>query len=328
MSFNELVGHRRQQETLRRIIREGRVSHSYLFQGMEGVGKLKLAKIFSKTLLCKEKGETYCDVCSSCIKFNSNNHPDFTLIAGGGNVIKKSEIDEIVAGVNHTPFESTRKIFIINNAHLMNKESMNGLLKTLEEPPGFLNIFLVTSKPEELLPTIRSRCQPIKLNPLSDGEILDYIGNNFNILPKEARTISKLANGSLGYAIEMVETGEILGLRKRTLGLVDGLLMGDAGLAYSSEKFFEASKDRIDEILNIMIYYFRDLAIYKETRSIEFLINQDMEESFRRHSLVDFSKIDRIIGNIEETRESIRGYVNYPLSIEMMLLNIWEENRW
>lgn len=324
----KVIGHHREIKNLQKAIREGNISHSYLFEGREGIGKLRLAKEFAKTLLCERGGEVYCDLCNSCLKFNRDNHPDFKLISGEGRLIKKAEIDEIVDAVKHGPFESDRKIFIINNAHLMNKESMNGLLKTLEEPPGFLNIILVTSRPEELLPTIRSRCQALGLRPLSDQEVLDFILENYKILPKEARIISKLAKGSLGQALKMLEGGEILELRKKIIAMIDRILAGDRALIYQSEDFFEANKDRIDDILNMMLYWFRDLAIYKETNNPSFLINEDKEDIFRKQILMDFSKIDKIIADIEETKRNIRANVNYPLSIEMMLLNIQEDNRW
>lgn len=328
MGFAKVIGHEKEIKGLQRLIREEKISHAYLFQGEEGIGKLLVAREFSKSLLCRENKDAYCDRCSSCLKFNTNNHPDFKLILGDGNIIKKSEIDEIVEGVKHAPFESQRKIFIINNANLMNKESMNGLLKTLEEPPAFLNIILVTSKPEELLATIRSRCQLIKFNPILDRDISTYLEENYSLLAKDRSIITSLAKGSLSSAIEMAETGLVLQNRKTIINIIDTLLKGDDTIVFSSEKFFEANKDDIDKILEIMIYWFRDLAIYKETNTTQLLINQDMEDLFIRQSGLSFSKIERIIKNIEETKMNIRGHINYPLSIEMMLLNIWEDNRW
>lgn len=322
MKSEKIIGHRREIEILKTTIRSKEVSHSYLFQGQEGLGKLRIAKDFAKSLLCEEKGEVYCDRCNSCLKFNTNNHPDFNIIMGQDRLIKKSEIDEIVHAVKHEPFQSDRKIYIVNNAHLMNKESQNGLLKTLEEPPKFLNIILITDKPNLLLPTIISRCQIINFNPIREEDMLSFIEENFNILDGEKKLVLKLAKGSIGELVYMLESKDILELRSRIIDMIDKILSGDKSVIYNNEGFFEENKDDIDRILDIILYWFRDLAIYKETGSMSYLVNQDMEHLFRKQYLTEFKKIDKIISNIEKTRRYIKGNINYLLSIEVLLLNI------
>lgn len=322
MGFRDVIGHEEIIKNLQNLISEDNITHSYLFEGKEGIGKLKVAREFSKTLLCEKKGNTYCDICNSCIKFNGGNHPDFKVIMGENRIIKKAEIDEIVDSVKHSPFESDKKIFIINNAHLMNKESMNGLLKTLEEPPKFLYMILVTDKPEELLPTIKSRCQIIGFSPIKNELMYEYIEGNYNILKTDSKIYVNLSKGSLGMLKNMLDSDEVLEIRNRTIDIITKILSGDKAIIFNSEEFFDKNKANIDIILDIILYWFRDLAIYKETEDINFTINQDMESTFRNYGLTDLTRIERIIENVEKTKMNIKGNINFPLSIEMMLLNI------
>ncbi len=322
MNLDKIIGHENEKRILKSVVNTENLSHSYLFQGLDGIGKLKLAREFSKTLLCERHGDVYCNECSSCLKFDTNNHPDFNIILGEDRMIKKSEIDEIVDAVKHAPFESDKKIYIINNAHLMNKESQNGLLKTLEEPPIFLIIILITDSPNLLLPTIISRCQIINFNSIKEEEMKSFIDSNYNILDGEKEILLKLAKGSVGNLISMLEEDSILDIRTRVIDMIDKILAGDRSVIYNNESFFEENKENIGMILDIIMYWFRDLAIYKETGDMSYLINQDMEHLFRKQYLTGFEKIDKIISNVEDTRRYIRGNVNYLLSIEILLLNI------
>ena len=322
MRKNNIIGHVDQISKLKSAIEDKNISHSYLFQGEDGLGKAEVAKWFSKTLLCEEKGIEACNICSSCIKFETDNHPDFNIIRPEKGIVRKSQIDELVESVSTNPFESDRKIFIIDEAESMNKESMNGLLKTLEEPPSFLNIILITSKENELLPTITSRCEDLKFYPLGREEIKLYLNNNYQLNEKEREFIADFSNGSIGFAKQLVDSDNLFQIRDELIKIVDSLIEGNKSAALSREEFFESNKDNIDLILDFLIYWFRDLAIYKETKNINLTINKDKEVELSKQSLIDFNKINDIIENVEKTRRNIKSNVNFILSIEMMLLSI------
>lgn len=321
-----IVGHENQIKNLREAIKDGNISHSYLFQGEEGLGKKKLADFFAKTLLCKEQGLEACNQCSSCIKFDSDNHPDFSVIQAEKGIIRKNQIDKLVEAVSTNPFESDRKIFIIDDAHLMNKESMNGLLKTLEEPPSFLNMILVTSKENELLPTIVSRCQDVKFYPLGREEVIGYLEDSYDLNRNELEFIADFSHGSIGFASELIESDSLFVIRDELINIVGSLIDGARSTALASNEFFESNKDKIDLILDFLIYWLRDLAIYKETGNINLTINKDKEVELSKQSIIEFNKINDIIENVEETRRNIKSNVNFILSIEIMLLNIQEES--
>lgn len=183
MSKDKLIGHENIVEGLKQSIVNNRISHSYLFQGEESIGKKKLALLFAKTLLCKSGGLEACNKCISCKKFDSQNHPDFWLVEAEKNIIRKEKVDQVIKSVNTYPLESNRKIIIIDSSHKMGIESQNALLKTLEEPPSYMNIILITEEKEQILPTILSRCQIIKFNPVALKLVEEFIVENY---PEEA----------------------------------------------------------------------------------------------------------------------------------------------
>ena len=154
--FEEIIGNDKAKETLSKMIENKSLVHSYLFTGNSTVDKFLVAKEFAKRALC-----TGDDNCNSCIKFNSNNHPDFKIVSSNVDSIKISQIREMIGKVLEKPIVSDKKIYIINHAELMTKEAQNALLKTLEEPPQYVLIILITSNEELILNTIKSRCMKI-----------------------------------------------------------------------------------------------------------------------------------------------------------------------
>jgi DNA polymerase-3 subunit delta' len=325
MDFNQVLGHEKIIEILKRAIRNKTVSHSYIFEGEEGLGKKKIALIFAKTLLCKEQKEEPCNHCTSCMKFDSSNHPDLILIEPEKGLIKKGAIEELVKSVAMAPFESMRKVYIINDSHKMNLEAKNTLLKTLEEPPEYINIILITSNINNLLPTIRSRCQSIKFYPVENKKIVDLLVNVYDKSIDEANFIADFTRGSVGKSIELSTSDDFFNKREEIIRIIDGIVKGDKSKALSSIDFFNENKDSIDEILDIFLIWFRDLIIYKETGKNEFIFNKDKIDFLRVHSFMEFTQINDIIYKIQETKDNINKNVNFQLSIETMLLKIQEE---
>ena len=322
MDFSQIIGHERQIESLKNTIKKKNISHSYLFEGEDGLGKKQVALVFAKTLLCKEEKPEPCNICSSCIKFDKDNHPDFKMIIPDKDIIKKEEIDKLIKSASTIPFEGKRKIFIIDDSHTMNIEGMNGLLKTLEEPPEFMNIILVTSISNRLLPTILSRCQRIRFYPVETYKIVEFLEKDNLVQEDRAKFISSFTKGSVGQSIEISSSEDFFQKRDEVIQIINDILKGDKTKALSSVNFFNLNKDDINKIFDIMIYWFRDLLIYKEIGETDLIINKDKIEILSKQSSIDFNKINDIMKSIENTRANIRNNVNFALSIEIMLLNI------
>ena len=327
MDFNQIIGHEKQINSLKNAIDNNSVSHSYLFEGEEGLGKRKVALAFSKTLLCKEEKNVPCNTCSSCIKFDKGNHPDFKELSPEKGLINLKQVEELISSVSTSPFESKRKIFLIDDSDLMNLEGKNKLLKTLEEPPEFMNIILVTCKTNRLLPTIVSRCQGIKFYPVESSRIRELLIKEYSMDEESSKFIAEFTKGSVGKSIELATSQDFFKERDEVIKIIDSILKGDKTKALSSIDFFTSNKENIDEILDIILYWFRDILIYKELGESSLILNKDKIEILSSQSFLDLSKINDIIYRIEETKANIKSNVNFGLSIETMLLNIREETR-
>lgn len=322
MDFKEIIGHEKQIESLKNSIRRGTVSHSYLFEGEEGLGKKLVAHAFSKALLCESGQDEPCNVCNSCIKFDSFNHPDFKAISPTNDVIPIKEIVDLVKDTSVMPFESKRKVYIIDDCHTMRLESQNALLKTLEEPPEYITIILITSQKDKIIPTILSRCQIIKFHSLDSSKIVNILVEKYNLEVNRARFIANFSKGSLKKTLELAISSDFFNMREKVISIIDSLLKGEKIKAITSMDFFNENKEHAEEILDIMIYWFRDLLILKETGDIDLLINKDMVEKLSSQTFIDLRKINDIIYRIDETKTNLKRNVNYNLLIETMLLSI------
>ena len=176
--FENILGNQKIKEKLKKSINEDKILHSYLFIGIEGIGKKLIAKEFAKAILCLNDIK-YCNNCKSCIEFSSNNNPDFLYIEPDGNNIKIEQIREMQKKIQEKPIISQKKVYIIDNADQMTQEAQNCLLKTLEEPPEFATIILIGSNENAFLSTIKSRCMIIHFQPINNVEISNYLQQNY-----------------------------------------------------------------------------------------------------------------------------------------------------
>ncbi|NLY44824.1 MAG: DNA polymerase III subunit delta' [Tissierella sp.] len=322
MDFKDIIGHEKVIEGLNKAINNQTISHSYLFEGEESIGKKRLAYAFAKMLLCKGGKEIPCNSCSSCTKFDSGNHPDFFVIEPENNIIRVHQVESLIKEITTSPYESTRKVFIIDDSHKMNTESKNTLLKTLEEPPHYVNIILISSSSNNLLPTILSRVQSIKFYPIEYSKIIDLLVSDHNKSPEEAKFIAEFTKGAIGRSIKLSNDEGFFQRRDEIIKIIEALINGDKTKALSAMDFFNENKEIIDEILDIFLLWFRDLLLFKELGQSHLLINKDKLENLSFQSKVNYSRINDIIVRVQETKGNIRRNVNYQLAIETMLLNI------
>lgn len=196
MNFENLVGNNQIKQLLIHSVSTSNLLHSYMFVGIDGIGKCLFAKEFAKLVLNSSQGTNDLQELS--------NHPDFMLIQPeDGKSIKIEQIRYLQEKIAEKPIASNKKIYIINDSDTMTQEAQNCLLKTLEEPPEYAIIILVLSNENKLLPTIKSRCTKIVFGPISREEMIQYFSSNHMDTPTE--TMLKLCHGSIGKAIQMQE---------------------------------------------------------------------------------------------------------------------------
>lgn len=303
MSFENIVGNTKIKQELKNVTNSNAISHSYLFVGEEGIGKKQIAREFSKMILCLSQEKENCNQCDSCIKFISNNNPDFIEISEDGNSIKIAQIRELQEKIYQKPIVSSRKVVIIDNSEKMTEEAQNSLLKTLEEPPEYIVIILITSNENKLLNTIKSRCLKLSFVNIDSKEMLEYIDKNQEI-QKPSQSILELCNGSIGRLIKINDNIEEYNqIDVITKDMISGRIPNVVKLINKYEVLYK-SKEIIFDLLDYMI-----AIVYSHIKK-----NADYR-----------SKFINIIGIINNAKTKLNSNTNYDMCIDEMLFKIWEE---
>ncbi|ADL67669.1 DNA polymerase III subunit delta' [Thermoanaerobacterium thermosaccharolyticum] len=318
----KIYGHKNILALFNKIVSSQKIANAYLFIGESGFGKEFMAKYFAMMINCKN-GSKPCLSCPSCIQMISGNHPDIFFIEPDGISIKVETLRNVVINNAYVkPYNSYKKIFIIKEAEKMTEQAQNSILKTLEEPPEYGLFILTSSKMEGLLPTIVSRCEIIRFTRESDEVIEDYLINEKKIDRSKAKKIASIANGNYGKANLLIDEGYSR-IRSELGDILYNVINQDKALRLESFKFFDENREMIDDIIDIMFSYLRDLMILKLLGSEEYIINKDMVDKLKDFSdnLTGF-KLNNIINEIGELAFNLKSNVNYQLAIEKFLLNI------
>lgn len=295
MFKNYILGNEKIRELLVNSVTNNKISHSYLFVGIEGIGKKLIAKEFAKMILCTGD-KKYCDKCKSCLEFDTNNNPDFKIIEPEGNSIKIEQIREFQNKVLEKPIISNKKVYIINDSDKMTGEAQNCLLKTLEEPPEYVTIILIGSNESSFLSTIKSRCMILHFNKISNEEIEKYLEENYQT-KINSEIMKQALQGSIGKAIKLKD-------KKEEYEKIEQII-------YNLE-----NKDIID-ILNMseIIYKIKD-----EKFDILDYINIILINIAKKSN-----KYVKCINIIEETKKRLKSNAIYEMCIDNMLFYLWEQ---
>lgn len=326
MLFSEFIGQDDIKEYLRKSIQDNNVSHGYIFEGSKGIGKYNMALLFAQSLLCNNFNDEPCNECNSCIKVNTMNHPDLHVISTTDKSIKREVIDELIESINQKPYESDRKIYIINNSEDMTPQAANTFLKTLEEPVGNTIIILLTENSNLLLPTISSRCQIIKFKKIDENIIANHIKEKFNLDNNTAKLIAYYSQGVLFNAEKIASNeNDILKRRSDIIKIYDKIINSDRNIIFEYEDYFEEHKDNIDEIIEILMVWLRDV-YFKKYGIDDLIINTDYINLLDHHSkIVKTQNIDKLIKYLQNVSYDIKNNVNYKLIIDNMLIKLQEE---
>ena len=323
--FRDLVGQERAVRLLQRGLKTGRTAHAYLFTGPEGIGKRTAALALAQALNCQQGDamENGCGVCLSCRKVARGLHPDVQVIGPEGAALKIEQVRALEADAVLGPYEGRRKVFILDSAEKLTEQAANALLKTLEEPPGWTVLVLLTTTPSALPLTIVSRCQTVILSALPDQTMQAYLVRK-GVDQARARLLVSFSRGSIGRALS-VEVESLASSRDLLLGeLGRALLDGPAALLELAEK---QAKDRegLHQQLEVLSAWLRDLMVAKVSGRAECLINLDRAEEVARQA--EMLPLETILDGLREVRGAMDGLTrnaNPRLTLEHLFLRLRE----
>ncbi len=326
--FENIVGNTAIITSLQSAILNNKISHCYILDGEVGIGKKTIANTFAKALQCEVGGVNPCGKCVSCKSFESGNHTDIVKVGPVKN--KSIGVDDVREQVNEVvsikPYRSKYKIFIIDNGELITVQGQNAMLKTIEEPPSYVIFLIMTNNSKSFLPTILSRAVLLKLRPLTKEIVQDYLLTKVDMPIDDIEMYAAFSSGNIGKALTLMENEEFKIMRDEVIEIMINLIdenLVDSLLSYS---FFEKNKNNIDQVLDIMSIWYRDVLIYNETKNMEYILQKD-----RKNDIISCSEkltsqnLIKKIEYIKEVTQSLESYSNFQITMEVMCLKLKEK---
>ena len=324
-SFSEIVGHEQIKEHMQAAIRDKKPFHAYLFQGEEGVGKEALARTFAAGLQCQsESADKPCKECVSCRQMESGNQPDVIWVTREKASLGVDEIREQLCNtMDIKPFSSPYKIYLVPEAEKMTEAAQNALLKTIEEPPEYGIVILMTSNISALLPTIQSRCLTMEFRPLSTAVVESYVKEHCQVPDYQARASAAFAQGNLGKAMRYAKSEDFIERKDHIISLLRHVEQMDLSEMLAVIKDLGTRKDEVRDYIDLMVLWYRDVLLFKATKDINQLLFQD-EASYisREASHRIYEKIEEILQAFEKAKVRLRANVNFDITMELMLLTL------
>ena len=328
-NFDSIIGQEHIKEHLRSSLSSGKISQAYLITGESMQGKEFIARIFANALVCENPvgGIDPCGKCKSCIQADTRNHPDIiTVTHDKPNTVSIDDIrEQIISESQIRPYQSKWKIFIMNEAEKMTLQAQNALLKTLEEPPEYVVIMLLTTSRTAMLPTVLSRCVQLDMRPVEDGVVKKYLMNEVKVPDYRADICTAFARGNIGKARSLATSEDFESIKEEAIRVLKHIKTMDTVDLVETLKKLEQYKISIGEFLDICMIWFRDVLLYKATMDSDSVVFRDEKESIIKEADSDsYEGIERILKIIEKTKQRIKANVNFELAMELMLLTIKE----
>lgn len=326
-SFKDVVGHKDIINYIRSAVTENKVSHAYILNGERGSGKKMLASLFATTLLCEKQGPDPCNECHSCRQAESGNHPDIIRVTHEKpNTISVEDIRrQVNEDIQIRPYQGPYKIYIIAEADLMTVQAQNALLKTIEEPPAYAVIFLLTENAEALLPTITSRCVMLKLRNIRDTLIRKYLMETMHVPDYKADMCTAFAQGNMGRAIMLASSDHFNEIREEAVQLLKYINEMDISEITKAIRKINTYKLEINDYLDIIMIWYRDVLLYKATKDMDKVVFKDqityIQERAKKSS---YEGIELILESLEKAKTRLRANVGFDLVMELLLLTIKE----
>ena len=328
MGFKGIVGHEDIIAHFKSSIETGNVAHAYIISGDAGSGKKTLAYAFAETLECEAGGTEACGTCQSCLQVSTGNYPDIiTVTHEKPNLISVDEVrDQLINTIDIKPYKGKYKIYIIPDAELSNVQAQNAMLKTIEEPPAYAVILLLTTNLDKLLETVKSRCLKLQTKPIRERDVLAYLTNVMGLTKEKAYFCLDFAQGNLGKAIKLAGNDEYAAIVDSVVGVLAHIDEMDVETLGKAVKDIEQFKMSMNDYMDLMMMWYRDAMMLKVTGNVDKILFKNEFSTLKKQAgKLTFKSIEDKIDAIAKAEQRLLANANFEVTIELLLLTLKEE---
>ena len=328
-TFEDMLGQEQLKAHMRNALARDKVGHAYIISGEKGSGKDFASLIFAAGINCSGEGGRPCGKCRSCRQTFDGNHPDVRYLIPEKENSTNISVDMIRHQVNEDvvikPYEGRKKIYIIRNAENMNERAQNALLKTIEEPPEYVVILLVTANPENLIDTIHSRCTGLKTGQVDRERLKRFLQLKAGIPDYMAEVCAAFSKGNVGLALHLAGSDGFEGLRARMLELTKNIKdMSILDIRQEAAGLKEC-KAEINDFLDLLLVWYRDVLVVKSCGFSVPITFEDQKSLIKRMAEdSSYEGLKKITDAIEEAKGRLFANVNYELTLELLLMTLKE----
>ena len=326
-TFNNVVGHEKIIEHFQNAVRLDKISHAYILSGEDGAGKSLLAHLFYMTLQCEKKGISPCGECTLCRQAESHNQPDIIWVTHEkpGSIGVEDIRAQVVGDMQMKPYHSPYKIYIIDEAEKLTVQAQNTLLKTIEEPPEYGIVIFLTTNADGFLPTILSRCVVLQLKPATNEAVARYLVETVQIPDYKARLCAAFAQGNVGKAVRYASKESFDEMRQHVFQLLKNISDMQESRIYETMGELTAYKENINDYLDLMLLWFRDVLIFKVTKDANSMVlREELAGISGRAARSSYEGLEEIIVAIDRARTRLRANVSFELVMELLFITIRE----
>ena len=326
-----LIGHEWAVDMLKKHVIHGTMRHAYLFAGPPGIGRRTLALRFAQALNCQTPIEPGipCGQCRDCKQIEAMQHADLHILQAEdeerrpkvGGTLKVDQIRDVRRILTYKPYQAAYRVALFLRFDEANDSAANALLKTLEEAPSYAVLILTADNPEQLLPTIVSRCEVLRLRPLRIEQVrqaLEEKGYETN----QAKWIAHISGGRFGTALRLAGSESLLVEREERLNDLQSLISASRVEKFAYADKLSRDRDAMRQAILIWLSYWRDIMLrtaHARTPLVNVDRNVEIEDLAGR---MDLSTARRVVNGLEETLAKMDGNVNSRLLAEVLLLDL------
>ena len=325
--FEHIIGHKQVIHHLKAALEKGKISHAYLFAGEKGAGKRTVAEAFAAALQCESSQDRPCGVCHSCRQAAGGNHPDIiTVTHEKPTSIGVEDVrEQLVGDMQIRPYNGRYKVYIVPEAEKLTVQAQNALLKTIEEPPSYAVVLLLTDNEQILLDTIRSRCVLLQMKPVPDEQVKEYLMEHIQVPDYQADICVAFAQGNIGKAVRLASSEDFNLIKASAMHLIRNAGVMEISEIIEAVKGVQDFKISIQDYLDILALWYRDMVYFKATRDFDGLVFKDQIRGIRETVKVcSYEGAEEVMKAIETAKRRLAANVNFDLTIELLFLVIKE----